>query len=210
MPNKNLFDYFNNTSTQSEQPTLNISQLIPHGTIANSKLEAFTDGSALNNGKTNIKSGIGVYFPDDSIDNISINTQLYLDSDPLFFDLKPSNNVAELLAILIAIKILVSLQIKNNISKIIVIFSDSEYSINCITKWAIGWQKNGWIKKNKQPIKNIQIIKKIVELTTKYRIKFVHVNSHMPEPIPKYSPKWLIWEGNDRADKLANKGALQR
>ena len=38
------------------------------------------------------------------------------------------------------------------------IFSDSEFWINVITKWAPGWEANGWKKKGGE-IKNIEIVK---------------------------------------------------
>lgn len=38
------------------------------------------------------------------------------------------------------------------------IFCDSKYSIDCITKWATGWEKKGWTKSGSE-IKNLDIIK---------------------------------------------------
>ena len=46
-----------------------------------------------------------------------------------------TNNIAELYAILAALKIT---------SGDIDIYSDSEYSINCLTNWYQTWQNNGW------------------------------------------------------------------
>ena len=34
----------------------------------------------------------------------------------------------------------------DNLDKII-LYSDSMYTINCATKWAIEWEKNGWKRK---------------------------------------------------------------
>lgn len=48
-----------------------------------------------------------------------------------------TNNVAELLAIEKAIDI-----VQNNKKDIIEIFTDSSYSINCLTKWYNSWAKN--------------------------------------------------------------------
>ena len=36
-----------------------------------------------------------------------------------------------------------------------------------------------------------------------FKIKFIHVNSHRPEPINKNSLEHRVWYGNKMADKLA-------
>lgn len=172
------------------------------------KLEAFTDGSAINNGRNNIKSGIGIYFMEDTLENVSINCSSYLKSNQQFNILKPTNNVAELLAILIAIEKMIEFSVNYLTSTTFIIYSDSEYSINSITKWCKGWKKNNWKKKGNLEIKNVEIIKTIYNYYLNYKIRFVHVNSHMPEPNPKYTPKWMIWKGNDNADKLAKLGSV--
>ena len=175
------------------------------------KLEAFTDGSAINNGKKNIKGGIGVFFPGDQT-NISINCNKYITEHPEYEIKTATNNVAELLAILLAIEVLLPIVKQYEASQWppIVIYSDSEYSIKSVTQWVHAWKAAGWKKKHNKTsaIKNLEIIKKIFNYCQTYRIKFVHINSHMPEPYPKNTTNWLLWYGNDMADKLANKGAL--
>ena len=175
------------------------------------KLEAFTDGSAINNGKKNVKGGIGVFFPGDQ-PNIYLNCNNYIIDHPEFDVKTATNNVAELLAILLAIEVLLPIVKLSEPSQWppIVIYSDSDYSIKSITQWAHAWKAAGWKKKNKKAgaIKNLEIIKKIFNYCDTYRIKFVHINSHMPEPFPKHTTDWLLWYGNDMADKLANKGAV--
>ena len=41
-------------------------------------------------------------------------------------------------------------------------------------------------------------------------IKFVHVNSHLKEPINRNSVEWQLWYGNEMADKLAKNGAMNK
>lgn len=43
----------------------------------------------------------------------------------------------------------------------LLIESDSQYAINCSTKWLKGWKKNGWRNSQKQPVKNVEVIKAI-------------------------------------------------
>jgi ribonuclease HI len=96
----------------------------------------------------------------------------------------------------------------------IILYSDSEYSINCISKWAPNWERNGWQKKGgkkaDREIKNVELIKKLYKAYTTQRIKFVHINSHLKEPSNKNSVEWRLWYGNDMADRLAKQGANER
>lgn len=72
------------------------------------------------------------------------------------------------------------------------IFTDSEFWINVITKWAPGWQLRGWTKKGGE-IKNLDLVKEAYELHGKSRAKLVWVRGHVGE------------EGNELADEWANR-----
>lgn len=43
----------------------------------------------------------------------------------------------------------------------LLIESDSQYAINCSTKWVKGWKRNGWRNSQKKPVKNVELIKAI-------------------------------------------------
>ncbi|WP_097459956.1 ribonuclease H family protein [Mangrovitalea sediminis] len=74
----------------------------------------------------------------------------------------------------------------------VAIFCDSKYSIQCITQWAVGWQKNGWIKKGGE-IKNLALIQEMFALyqRLKDQIAILHVNGHVGV------------EGNELADRMS-------
>lgn len=76
------------------------------------------------------------------------------------------------------------------------IFTDSEFWINVITKWAPAWQANGWKKKGGD-IKNIDIVQAIVPLYQSSRAKLTWVRGHEGD------------EGNELADEWANKAREQ-
>jgi len=78
-----------------------------------------------------------------------------------------------------------------------VIFSDSEFWINVITKWSIAWEANGWKKKG-SPIKNLEIVKEVVPLYRASKATLTWVRGHNEEP------------GNELADVWANKAREQR
>ena len=87
---------------------------------------------------------------------------------------KQTNQRAELYAILKSLKL-----INNNIYNNIIIYTDSQYSINCITKWIKNWIKNGWKDKNNKPIKNKDLIEPIYNICKiKQNIQFKHILAH--------------------------------
>lgn len=72
------------------------------------------------------------------------------------------------------------------------IFTDSEFWINVITKWAPGWKAKGWKKKGGE-IKNLDIVKEAYELHQNANVTLVWVRGHEGD------------EGNEMADEWANK-----
>jgi len=77
------------------------------------------------------------------------------------------------------------------------IFSDSEFWINVITKWAPGWAAKGWAKKGGE-IKNLEIVKEAYELYGHSKAILTWVRGHEGD------------EGNEMADTWANKAREQR
>ena len=75
------------------------------------------------------------------------------------------------------------------------IHSDSEFWINVLTKWADGWQAQGW-KKSRGEIMNLDIVKELYELYNRYSVKLVWVRGHVGT---KY---------NELADEWANRARL--
>lgn len=76
------------------------------------------------------------------------------------------------------------------------IYTDSEFWINVITKWSIGWERNGWKKKGGE-IKNLDLVKEVTALYQGSRARLVWVRGHNEDP------------GNELADEWANKAREQ-
>lgn len=72
------------------------------------------------------------------------------------------------------------------------IYTDSEFWINVITKWAPGWEAKGWKKKGGE-IKNIDIVQEVYRLYTQSQAELIWVRGHEGD------------EGNELADVWANK-----
>lgn len=147
-------------------------------------MNVYTDGSCSDNGLVNARAGIGIWFGDNDKRNLSLE----LKGNNL------TNNIAELTAILYVFKLLKN-EIKNNES--IIIYSDSKYSIDSITKWAKNWEKDGWKKKDNSEIKNLDLIKKLYKYFNKYNnVKLNYIKAHT-----NFNDEHSI--GNDNADTLA-------
>jgi len=141
--------------------------------VSTNSIEIYCDGACKGNpGKAG--SGLAIYSGD------AKPTLLYGE-----YESKGTNNTAELNALYKA------LLLASEASKA-TIYSDSKYSIDCITKWAYGWRKNGWKKKGGE-IKNLEIIKLSHEFyeDIKDRVEIRHVKGHAGV------------EGNELADRMA-------
>lgn len=100
-----------------------------------------------------------------------------------------TNNTAELSALFKALE-MAEKELKQGGT--VAIFCDSKYSIQCVTQWAVGWEKKGW-KKAGGEIKNLELIKKMFALYQKLKgeLKVLHVNGHVGV------------EGNELADRMS-------
>lgn len=147
--------------------------------IAKMKIDTkiFTDGGCEPNpGKAG--SGIAVY-RNEVVDELWFG----------LFNPAGTNNTAELNALFQAL-IMAADEVKKENS--VAIFCDSKYSIQCVTQWAIGWEKKGW-KKAGGEIKNLELIKEMFALhqQLKDKIQVLHVNGHVGV------------EGNELADRMS-------
>lgn len=77
------------------------------------------------------------------------------------------------------------------------IHSDSEFWINVLTKWAPGWERNGW-RKSRGNIANLDIVKPLYELYENNPVELVWVRGHQGT------------EGNELADQWANRARIER
>lgn len=77
------------------------------------------------------------------------------------------------------------------------IFTDSEFWINVITKWAPGWKEKGWAKKGGE-IKNLTIVKEAHDMYVDSNAILTWVRGHEGDP------------GNEMADEWANQAREKR
>ena len=100
-----------------------------------------------------------------------------------------TNNRMELTA---PIEALASLKRSCNV----VLYTDSEYVRNGISTWIHGWKKRGWKTADNKPVKNIDLWQRLDQLSQQHHVSWRWVKGHAGDP------------GNERADALANRGAM--
>ena len=152
----------------------------PPPAIHGDKIVAYTDGSCID-----AVGGLGYVFMYNG------NTIPFSAKVPIY---PCTNQIAELYAIYAVIHFInLSYSTVKNIS----IYTDSKYSIGCLTLWYKNWQKNGWFNSKGEPVANKELIQAILAAMNGLKIDFVHVRGHQGDYY------------NEMADRLANQGRSQ-
>jgi ribonuclease HI len=140
----------------------------------------FTDGSCIGKTVDTRKAGWGVVIYDDT----ETITETYSG--------KITDIVTNQRAELVALKVAIEKANENGDT----IYSDSLYSIKCITEWANNWFQNGWQTANKKDVKHRDLIEPMYETFHSKNITLVHMRGHQK------GDSFMI-RGNNEADKLA-------
>jgi ribonuclease HI len=73
--------------------------------------------------------------------------------------------------------------------------TDSKYVLDGITKWIHGWQRNGWKNASKQPVRNADLWRDLIDAVARHQVEWIWVKGHNGHP------------ENERADRLASDAA---
>ncbi|KAL5373788.1 hypothetical protein DPSP01_012405 [Paraphaeosphaeria sporulosa] len=149
-------------------------------------LEVYTDGASKGNGQLGAYAGFGIWFGPNDPRN---------DHGPLPGE-RQTNQRAELTAIARAIDIV-------PIDREARIYTDSHYSMKCLTEWFQSWEAKGWKNSAGRPVENRDLIEPI--LTRIREREMAKAKTH------------IVWvkahngnTGNEAADRLANQGAEEK
>ncbi|MEM6752966.1 MAG: ribonuclease HI [Cyanobacteria bacterium P01_C01_bin.38] len=118
--------------------------------------------------------GVVVYFDDGSVHELGDASK------------KTTNNRMEMQAAIAALEFLQS----SGQNKPITLYTDSEYLINCVTKWVKGWKRKDWKKSDGKPVLNQDLLQ-ILDNLNNQQIKWQHVRGHAGNI------------GNERCDTIA-------
>ncbi|KUI24082.1 ribonuclease H [Mycobacterium sp. IS-1742] len=98
-----------------------------------------------------------------------------------------SNNRMELTAPIMALEALTR-------PVVVHLHTDSTYVRNGITKWVLGWERNGWLTAAKQPVKNADLWRRLRIACAPHQVEWFWVKGHSGVP------------DNELADQLATRG----
>ena len=102
---------------------------------------------------------------------------------------RTTNNRMELLGVIVALEALKS-------PCDITLHSDSQYVVNAFNQhWVDGWLKRGWKNAKKEPVKNVDLWKRLLEAKRPHQVEFVWVKGHAGHA------------ENERCDELATAAA---
>ena len=104
-----------------------------------------------------------------------------------------TNNRMELTATIKALEYCAAGEGKQPTLMQIEIYTDSIYVKEGITVWINNWEKNNWKTSDKKNVKNVDLWKKLKELSNSFDIKWHWIKGHSNNPM------------NDLADELAKK-----
>jgi ribonuclease HI len=152
-------------------------------------IDIFCDGACINNGRRGARAGYGMVVRRGTAELLAV-------SEALRADEPQTNQRAELRGIGCAINY--ALQAAESGITTIRIYTDSEYAINCLTKWSPAWRRAGWRKAGGEPVLHRDLLEPLCDAWGTLRgVAFLnHVQAHTGRGD-------LISLGNERADGLA-------
>ena len=102
---------------------------------------------------------------------------------------KTTNNRMELMAVIAGLEAL-------NRPCEVELYSDSQYVVNAFNQhWIEGWIKKGWKRGKNEPVKNVDLWKRLLAAKEKHQVRFIWVKGHDGHP------------QNERCDTLATTAA---
>lgn len=102
---------------------------------------------------------------------------------------KTTNNRMELMAVIAALEAL-------NRPCSVELYSDSKYVVDAFNQnWIGGWLKKGWKRGRNEPVKNVDLWKRLLQAKEPHQVRFIWVKGHDGHP------------QNERCDTLATAAA---
>lgn len=130
-------------------------------------MKVFTDGACKSNGKTGASASYAGWFPDNK--EWSFATKMPAEESQ-------TNQRAELKAIHDSVKIVYE---KLGQDTSLEIYTDSQYSKNCLTVWLPAWIKKNWKTTEGGDVKHRDLIEPLHEMLSKLKEwKIIHVRAH--------------------------------
>jgi ribonuclease HI len=144
-------------------------------------VKIYTDGSARGNPDGPGGYGTVLYYTD-------TKGQLHVREYSQGF-VRTTNNRMELLAAIVGLEAL-------NRPCQVELYSDSQYLVNAFNQhWIDSWQKKNWKRGKNEPVKNVDLWKRLLAAKAPHQVTFIWVKGHNGHP------------ENERCDQLATAAA---
>lgn len=102
---------------------------------------------------------------------------------------KTTNNRMELMAAIAGLEALIK-------PCTVELYSDSQYLVKAFNEhWIDGWIRKGWMRSKSEPVKNVDLWKRLLKAKEPHKVSFVWVKGHAGHP------------QNERCDELATTAA---
>ena len=145
------------------------------------KVTIYTDGSA--RGNPDGPGGYGTilsYIDNTGTEHLREYSQGYK---------KTTNNRMELMAAIVGLEALIR-------PCDVTLYSDSQYLVKAFNdNWLEGWIKKGWKRGKNEPVKNVDLWKRLLKAMEPHNVEFIWVKGHAGHP------------QNERCDELATTAA---
>ncbi len=145
------------------------------------KVTIYTDGSA--RGNPDGPGGYGTivsYIDPSGKEHIREYSQGYV---------RTTNNRMELLAAIVGLEALIK-------PCEVTLYSDSQYLVKAFNEhWIVGWEKKGWKRGKNEPVKNVDLWKRLLAAMRPHQVSYIWVKGHAGHP------------QNERCDTLATAAA---
>ena len=151
-------------------------------------LIVFTDGACSANGRANARASYSSVWP----------WHPEHDGGWRITEGAATNNRGEFMGLVKSFEI--ADKIDPECTKELLVFTDSMFLINCLTKWVVGWKRNGFKKADGSPVLNQDLLVLLDQLMRRRKVTLRHVSAHTGKK------DWAS-QFNDKADRLA-KNAL--
>ena len=145
------------------------------------KVKIYTDGAA--RGNPDGPGGYGTV-----IEYVDLKGQLHTRGFSCGYK-KTTNNRMELMAAIVGLEALIK-------PCEIELYSDSKYVVDAFNQhWIDGWLKKGWKRGKNEPVKNVDLWKRLLKAKEPHNVTFIWVKGHDGHP------------QNERCDTLATTAA---
>ena len=113
---------------------------------------------------------------------------------------RTTNNRMELMAVIAALEAL-----KRPCE--VEVHSDSQYVVNAFNqRWIPGWIRRGWKTASKDPVKNVDLWKRLLAAAKPHDVSFVWVRGHAGHPLNERCDELATAAADDASSRIADAG----